>query len=272
MRRHPLVAGIALSLLAGSLAITGCVRTTGRPVLSIGTVKDVKYNISQPFSAIRVEGIAEVQFRQTSGPASVTGKLPPHLVGHISAKVVNGTLVISSDDKANTVRLGDRHPVIYVSAPTLSAVHTTGTGDFECKSPVNCPDGLTVTLEGTGDFEAVGLTSNGNIALISSGTGDVEVKRLTAAGLAVTLNGTGDCEFEQAAVSHADLKLYGTGDIEIAGKAKTVNMQLDGSGDIKALRFFVDKGRAVLNGMGDIDCKVTDLNQSVDGLGDIKNH
>jgi putative autotransporter adhesin-like protein len=97
--------------------------------------------------------------------------------------------------------------VAHITAPQLSAVHMSGSGN--------------ITLHGMrGDSLAISVTGSGDVR------GDGTVQQLTA-----KVNGSGDLELEQLAAERASVTISGSGGANLA-VSKSLDVTISGSGDV----------------------------------------
>lgn len=131
-------------------------------------------------------------------------------------------------------------------------------------------------------FEVHNLSNFQNVKLIvsapsvgtfiTSGTGDIDLKRLNVKEISIVSNGTGDVELQTARCTKFSAMSHGTGDIEIKHLSCVVaECSTSGTGDITFERLVADRLSGTTSGVGDItvsgECKEANLTSS--GTGDI---
>lgn len=107
---------------------------------------------------------------------------------------------------------------------------------------------------------------------ITSGIGDIDIKRLNVKEISLITNGTGDINLQTARCTKLNAESSGTGDIEISHLTCVVaECNTSGTGDITLDRLVAERISGYTSGMGDIkvsgECKEENLRSS--GMGDI---
>jgi Putative auto-transporter adhesin, head GIN domain len=144
----------------------------------------------------------------------------------------------------------------------------SGKGDHGAVVTVTMPVIRAATLSGSGDMQVASTaedTFDGSIA----GSGNLTIVDARAAQTQFSLAGSGDLSVAGAAKT-VDLNLAGSGDID-AGKldAETLSISVAGSGDVRARA--TGKADVSLIGSGDVDITGTkDCKVSKVGSGDVR--
>jgi hypothetical protein len=133
-----------------------------------------------------------------------------------------------------------------------------------------------ITTTSTADIKADAITTYSDLTITTSGTGDVEIKKLLCSqkNLQLKSTGTGDIEIDNAALNgYANLTSSGTGDIKIAGNAATGKFTANGTGDIKAQKLQLQQLNVVNSSIGDVKCRASkQLTAKVSTIGRISVH
>lgn len=99
--------------------------------------------------------------------------------------------------------------------------------------------------------------------IISSG-------KLKGNDLELTIDGAGDIQLANLLFETLNLYVKASGDIKLSGKAKTVNAEISGSGDINAKMVKAIESNVTINGRG--DCHIFASNKAnikINGRGDV---
>ena len=161
------------------------------------------------FDAIRVRGIADIQFTQAD-TWEVTLKTQENIFEHLDYKVEDGVLLIQEKDRLRfKVKVYD----LTIQAPDLKRIEVNGVGDFDIPK---------------------GLHTDGNLAIEVNGVGDFDCHDLVCNDLDVRINGVGDVCVSGKAET-ASLEVSGVGDIDARGLvvAGNVNTRKSGVGAIR---------------------------------------
>lgn len=175
-----------------------------------------------------------------------------------TVSVENGALTIKSDkyksEKGVTVlsvNTYDDQPEMWVSAPSLTDVSLSGSGDFSIDSDyqgkslsISCAgssDTRTKNLTLTGDFEysvggsgdiLTGTVKANTASFAVSGCGVVKSSLASVASTSLSVSGSGDADLKFSACGDADVNVSGSGDLTLSGQLKTLNKHVSGSGDV----------------------------------------
>lgn len=214
-------------------------------------VKSSDYFVTQPvkqklgsFDKISVIGSVDVEFT-VGNTRSMEIYGADNVIQYVELSVRNNTLYVNLSNDVNIY--GKTRLTLLVTAPTLTEISVSGSGDVEVL-------GRCTTLTG------IDLT----------GSGDVEVRNLNVASFKATVAGSGDVELNNLTAKKVDLSLTGSGDIEVRGTADKATYSVKGSGDIDAEHLVVRELTASVLGSGDIECYAEEsLDATVSGSGEI---
>lgn len=102
------------------------------------------------------------------------------------------------------------------------------------------------------------------------GSGDVEADAATAGSLEVVVEGSGDVRIADVDVDALSVRLEGSGVVELAGRATSQEVRLDGSGDYDGRELRGEDVAVAVAGSGDADVHATgSLHASVEGSGSV---
>lgn len=181
---------------------------SGKSITCKGPVVTRSFDLAD-FSAIVINGHADLEFAQTNGTFGVSVKANEEVFQHLDYHVENDTLYLDTVDKVN-IRADEFD--IYISAPTLTSLVVNGAADAKIRS-LNQTEKLDVEVNGAGDFE---------------------LKNIAVPQLGIEINGAGDLECEGLNVGKLSIDVNGAGDVELAGKAESCILHVSGAGDIDA--------------------------------------
>ena len=141
---------------------------------------------------------------------------------------------------------------VKVGCPNLTQLCMSGSGSIICKSDID---------------------TDGDFTLISSGSGDMDVKKIKCAGFQASVAGSSEVDILGVDADDATISLAGSGDLS-AKRVVSVNLtiSLAGSGDVEIDNVDIENTlSASVAGSGDIDVsgKTYNANAKVVGSGDI---
>lgn len=196
------------------------------------------------YSSIGLSMSATVYYTQGTG-YSLLVRGQENVLREIVTEVEGNELVIRV--KKNVI-LGTHEPVsVYITAPTVTGLNVSGSGDFYSDSPwiastialnisgsgninmgtVEC-ETLSATISGSGSIRAAGGTATREELRIS-GSGTIDLRSLPAVNVYTTTSGSGDTYTH--ATNLLDVTISGSGDIWYYG-TPAINTHISGSGNL----------------------------------------
>ena len=102
-----------------------------------------------------------------------------------------------------------------------------------------------------------------------SGSGTMDVHKLSGASFSADLSGSGEMEIE-GKVGELELGIPGSGDVDADGTTDSLKVEIRGSGDAQLDRLSARNAQADISGSGDVSLRATtSLEASISGSGDI---
>ncbi|OFX48198.1 MAG: hypothetical protein A2046_08205 [Bacteroidetes bacterium GWA2_30_7] len=133
---------------------------------------------------------------------------------------------------------------------------------------------ITFSIQKKASFEAtksiIYITVVNLKSIISSGTGDIEIGKLSTDEFKIENYGTGDIKY--LSVSNKTLSIInsGTGDVKLEGNIENIIIENSGTGDISAQALKADVAKLTNSGTGDVSITaVNDLSIDNSGTGDV---
>lgn len=138
---------------------------------------------------------------------------------------------------------------IYITIPTLTKAHITGSGDVIGEGTFTNLSNLSINITGSGDLKLAveaqdiegKITGSGNVKLDGSanaltisitGSGDFLAAGLSVKNSTVRISGSGDCTTNVS--DTIDIQVSGSGNVRYKGQPK-VNAKVSGSGSVRAI-------------------------------------
>jgi hypothetical protein len=178
-----------------------------------------------PFKKIE-SGIGADIFVTIGEPQRVSVSIDDNLISFVTTEVRRNTLLISADKSFST-----RIPCkVEITVPSLESVVCDGSGEIEVAT-LN-EQRFDVDFNGSGSFLASGKVEYLTVDL--SGSGEIDVRDLSATNASVEISGSGDVEL--TATNELDARIDGSGDIVYHGGPEHVQKDVSGSGNIRRAR------------------------------------
>ena len=166
-----------------ALSFAGCTRVSSvfETYTGDGTITTDQRHLAK-FQAIDLEGAYDVILSQGE-PSEVRIETDKNLLDHITTKVKDGKLTVSSEGNlrpTKTIKL-------YISSPTYSAIDLAGSGDIHAPAPITS-DKLTLGLAGSGNYDlqvkvkdlTTSISGSGSIKL--AGSADTHIAEVAGSG------------------------------------------------------------------------------------------
>ncbi|MDX9729109.1 MAG: head GIN domain-containing protein [Bacteroidales bacterium] len=199
-----------------------------------------------PFTAIANETSFHVKYIQ-GDEYSITVEAESNILPYIETDIRGGALEISTVRGTHCLNY-TRHPVVTVTAPAISEIVNSGSGDFMAGALTGSE--ITVVNSGSGDITAGTLTGS-EVSVIVSGSGNVMTEDVTATTLKATLSGSGDLTVTGGETVTGRYVVSGSGSVFSRYLVSAVaRMTLSGSGTVYAT--VEDSLEAVISGSGNI--------------------
>jgi hypothetical protein len=177
------------------------------------------------FTTIGLRGSVDLEF-QIGPTVRVEVKGESNLLPYVSTKVDDHELVIGLERSDVTSIRTTKPLLVTVTAPTLAALSTSGSGDASALGLSG--EDLHVTVRGSGDVRLSGSATQ--VRLRVQGSGSIDAKDLIASTAAASVRGSGDIHVHAKKAVAAAVR--GSGDIVIYGAPSTISRDVSGSGEI----------------------------------------
>ncbi len=212
-----------------------------------GEVDTVTYNPGEFHSVCNKGGIDDVLVIQTENEFKVEVISYEMMTDSIRVTNENGVLTVGLTDK--TARIFG--PIqIRVYAPSLTEI----TSAKSCNMRISDYKGDSLIIEtvGSGDLKAFNLDITGKLTVQGTGSGDHELKHITAGEMVINKKGSGDGEYNDLNIGTLSVTSTGSGDATLSGKADSVTFHKSGSGDIDASELKAKSVKTQESGSGDL--------------------
>lgn len=198
-----------------------------------------------PFTAIANETSFHVNYIQGE-EYSITVEAEENILPYIETRVTSGALEISTVRGTHCLNY-TRHPVVTVTAPAISEIVNSGSGDF-----------MAGPLTGT------------DVMIVNSGSGDITAGTLTGSEVSLVMSGSGNVMTDDITATMMKATLSGSGDLTMTGGAASSRYIVSGSGSVFSRNFVSEEARATLSGSGSVYATVEDyLEAVISGSGNI---
>ena len=162
-----------------------------------------------------------------------------NLLPYIETDISGGALEIRTIRGTNCLRYSTQ-PVITVTAPLVSELVNTGSGDM-----------VAAPLEGE------------EVKLIVSGSGDISAGEISAEDVSVIVSGSGNVSTEEIVAASVKATMSGSGDFAVRGVTASARYIVSGSGQVLAGNLVTEEATVTISGSGSV---YTTVNESLDAI------
>ncbi len=212
-----------------------------------GEVDTVTYTPGEFHSVCNNGGIDDVMVVQTENEFKVEV---------ISYKMMTDSIRVTNENGVLTVGLTDKTARIFgpiqvrVYAPSLKEITSTKSSNLLISGYKG--DSLSIETVGSGNIKAFDLEISGKLTVLGTGSGNHELRHITAGKMVIDKKGSGDGEYSDLNVGTLSVTSTGSGDATLSGKADSVTFHKAGSGDIDASELKAKSVETQKSGSGDL--------------------
>ncbi len=207
-----------LSLIILTLSLYSCNVISGN-----GNVRSEVRN-TPAFTGVNSMGSADVEIRKGVTP-SVRVEDDENLLPYLETEVEGGVLRISYK---SGIFVNHDHAKIYITAPTLDQVNTSGSSDLLIQDTLSNPSGIEMRVSGSGSIK--GMVDAPSIHLAVSGSGSIDLGGRTQK-LTAEVSGSGDLHCSDLLSENTKVHVSGSGNAHVFASV-SLDASVSGSGDV----------------------------------------
>ncbi len=129
-----------------------------------------------------------------------------------------------------------------------------------------------ISVSGSGDIDVEKLSGE-KCTVKVSGSGNIDVDQINSKGVKVTVSGSGDIDIDNLSADILGVSINGSGDINLDGKTDELDLTISGSGDFTGNELKSENVLINIYGSGDARTWVTEsLEVHISGSGDVTYH
>ena len=202
------------------LFFSSCERITGEGELRTET------RTTANFSGIEAEVSGNVFY--TEGPENkVELTAQQNILNVIETPIINNKLVIRFK---NNVQVRKHELItIRVTAPSISSLNSSGSGNVTVVSPLNA-NVLSFNLSGSGGMSLPNITT-GHLEATISGSGNISIAGGTTNSEKIKISGSGTIDAQQVLAKSVTTTTSGSGNIRVHA-TETLDVTISGSGSV----------------------------------------
>ena len=150
-----------------------------------------------------------------------------NILNVIETLITNNRLVVRFK---NNVRVRDHEQItIRVTAPSLTSINSSGSGNVTVSSPL-AGSSLSFALSGSGNMTVPMVTAS-HLETTISGSGNITIAGGTAVTEKIKISGSGNIDVQQVSTKSATTTTSGSGDVRVHA-SETLDVTISGSGSV----------------------------------------
>ncbi|MCF3108648.1 DUF2807 domain-containing protein [Niabella sp. CC-SYL272] len=177
------------------------------------------------FGKIETTFSAQVEYR--TGASKVEVLAADNIQRYVITEVIDDKLVIRTP---NNVSIKRGSVTVYVTAPSLTAITLTGSGNFTAVDEIET-GAIDLALTGSGNMTIARLKA-GSVKSRLSGDGDINISNGESDIQDITITGSGNCNAHQMQSRDAKVRITGSGNAKLWAKDQ-LNVTITGSGNVR---------------------------------------
>ncbi|GHT64498.1 hypothetical protein AGMMS50239_22320 [Bacteroidia bacterium] len=202
------------------------------------------------FRKIQVSAGIDVYFTQEKSQ-SVRIETENVEVDEIVTEVKNEALVIKMKDRNNRGTTMQKQSIkVYVSAPVLEGLSTSGGSDFYANNLKSSDFGIAAS--GGSDIHIGNLAVSGKTDIATSGGSDCDIKNLKTGVCRIATSGGSDTKIGIEVSGELTVATSGASDVKLSGTANTVSILASGSSDVDVRNLKYEKIDSKTSGGADV--------------------
>lgn len=209
------------------------------------------------FNAISTSSSVDVIYTQTSGSQNIEIYAPDNLIEYIYARVEDGTLKVGFKSPQNNFSINGRHKKeVRVSAPAVSSLRASSSGDIIIKNGLKTTGKVTIKASSSGDVKG-GIVSCDDLVTSAGSSGDVILDKVICTNLSANASSSGDISIKNLSATNVEAGASSSGDVILSGTCENATYHASSSGDLKAKELKAVNVTASASSSGDVSCYVT---------------
>lgn len=231
-------------LVTAALCFAACnVSFNGDSLTGNGNVKTETRSVGN-FNAIKTSGSIDIEISQ-GDTYSVSVEDDENILPVIVTEVEGGVLNVHYK---NNTSIGEDHAKVYVKAPSLDKIISSGSADISIKDVVKNDREIEISVSGSGNINggvdapkiSASIGGSGNVSLSGrtkdfegkvSGSGDLNCGDLQSENTTVSVSGSGNAHVFASVSLNA--RASGSGDVYYRGKPGSPEIHTSGSGSVQ---------------------------------------
>jgi hypothetical protein len=182
------------------------------------------------FRKIQVSSGIDLYFTQEK-PQSVRVEIENVDENDVITEVKNETLVVKMKDRYNWgINMKRQTIKVYVSAPVLEGISTSGGSDFYADN-LKSTD-FSIATSGGSDLRLGNLSVDGRVDIATSGGSDCNIKNLKANACKIAASGGSDTKIRMEVTGELSIGASGASDVKLSGTAGKVSISASGASDV----------------------------------------
>lgn len=259
-----------IALLTMLIVVCGIVAVASRTLIEPSKKSVTKsFNITN-FNEIKVTGVYEVEYEQTSGNIwSVEVTAPDNIMPFVKVSRSRDCLVLSLEKGFST--RGSYSLKAKVKAPAVEEIDLAGASSLKAGKINLAGRVFEIDAKGASKFDIKSVVAT-KLEADMSGASNLKIGNVVADAVEIDAEGASDVNVAGITAANVEVDASGASDVSLGGKAEYVEIEASGASTVIAKSLKAVSGKLEASGASDIKCNVANvLQQRASGASSIKN-
>ncbi|WP_278436800.1 GIN domain-containing protein [Muribaculum intestinale] len=186
------------------------------------------------FNGISTSNSVDVVYTQSTGSPHVEIYAPDNEIDRITVETRNGILRVGIKGDNNHKVWGSAKREVRVSAPAVNSLEASSSGDIILKNGMTSNGNITISVSSSGDVIGDNISCTGNIDLSASSSGDIKAGNMKCRNLTAAASSSGDVKIGTLSCDNFTAHAGSSGDVVVRMlTAQNVKAHANSSGDVK---------------------------------------
>ncbi len=176
----------------------------------------------------------DVVYTQSTGSPRVEIYAPDNEIDRITVETRNGILRVGIKGDNNHKVWGSAKREVRVSAPAVNSLEASSSGDIILKNGMTSNGNITISVSSSGDVIGDNISCTGNIDLSASSSGDIKAGNMKCRNLTAAASSSGNVKIGTLSCDNFTAHAGSSGDVVVRMlTAQNVKAHANSSGDVK---------------------------------------
>lgn len=167
------------------------------------------------FNGISTSNSVDVVYTQSTGSPRVEIYAPDNEIDRITVETRDGILRVGIKGDNNHKVWGSAKREVRVSAPAVNSLEASSSGDIILKNSLTSNGNITISVSSSGDVIGDNISCTGNIDLSASSSGDIKAGNMKCRNLTASASSSGDVKIGTLSCDNFTAYAGSSGDVVV---------------------------------------------------------